>query len=377
MELFPDFTIFSSDSIFTLLFWGFALIQLFWLLFFYIRVATHKDKVNPSQPPPVSIIIVTRNEEEHLSELLPSVLEQNYHEFEVVVVNHQSIDNTESLLKALKEKYSRLRVVNIERNNHLTFGKKLPLTIGIKGAKYEHVLLTDADCKPATSQWLKLMASQFTPQKKIVLGYAPYHKTPSFLNRVIRIDTAFSAIKYFSFAKAGVPFKGSGKNLGYTKELFLENKGFKSHYHIAAGDDDLFIQEVAKDKNYAISLSPKTFCYSNAKDKWPEWLSQKATSHATYGKYTLFNKVLLGIYPISLFLLFISLFTLIINNWMCWTSIIVISFLLISKWLILGLGFKRLNQKTLVWGILFWDLFYVLLMPVIYYTSEQSKTKWK
>lgn len=375
MELFPDFTNFSNNTLFTLIFWALALIQLFWLLYFYMRVAAHKEKVKPSQTPPVSVIIIARNEEDFLIELLPSVLEQDYKEFEVVLVNNQSIDNTTSLLKALKDKYSRLRVVDIERSTHLNYGKKLPLTIAIKGAKYEHVLLTDADCKPASSQWLRIMADQFTDKKKIVLGYAPYHRTQGILNRIIRLDTSFSALNYFSFAKAGMPYMGNGKNLGYTKELFLENKGFKSHYHIAAGDDDLFIQEVAKDKNCAISLSPKAFCYSTAKDKWSDWISEKATSFATHSKYTLFNKVLLGIYPISLILLFISLFTLILNNWMCWISIIVISVLLISKWFILGIGFKKLGQKSLIWGILFFDLFYVLFMPVLYYTSDQAKAK--
>lgn len=377
MEFFPDFTTFSSNTIITLLFWGLALIQLFWLLFFYIRIATHKDKVTQSPSLPISIIIIARNEEDHLFELLPSILEQDYKEFEVVVVNHQSIDNTESLLIALKNKYSRLRIINIAHNNHLTYGKKLPLTIALKGAKYEHVLLTDADCKPASKQWLSLMASKFTPQKKIVLGYAPYYKIPGFLNRVIRLDTAFTALNYFSFAKAGVPYMGSGKNLGYTRDLFIKNKGFKSNYYIPSGDDDLFIQEVARNKNYTLSLSPKTFCYSDAKNKWTEWITQKSTNYASHGKYTLFKKLLLGIYPVSLILLFISFFTLVINNWMCWISLIIVSILFISKWLILGLGFKKLDQKSLVWGILVWDLFYILIMPVIYYTSDQSTTKWK
>lgn len=377
MELFPDFSIYSHDLLFALLFWGFALIQFFWLFFFYIRVVTHKDKKNMQKTPPVSVIIVARNEEDNLFELLPSVLMQDYTDFEVVVVNHQSVDNTASILKAYQEKYSHLKVINIERNNHLGYGKKLPLTVGIKGAKHEHVLLTDADCKPASSQWLKIMANQFTTQKKIVLGYAPYHKTQGLLNRIIRIDTTFTALKYLSFAKARTPYMSSGKNLGYTKDLFFKNHGFKSHYHISAGDDDLFIQEIAKKKkkNYTIALSPQAFCYSTAKNSWSNWISEKATNHATYRKYTVFNKVLLGIYPTSLILLYISLLTLIFNNWMCWTSIIVVSMLFISKWLVLGFGFKRLKQKSLIWGILFFDLFYVLFMPIIYYTSDQSKAK--
>lgn len=377
MEIFPDFTD-TSQFVFTIVFWGMAFIQLFWLLFFYIRIALHREKENGSAHHPVSIIIAARNEEDNLFEFLPSILEQDYEAFEVVVVNHQSVDNTPFILKAYKEKYPHLKIINIEKNHHLAFGKKLPLTIGIKGAKYEHLLFTDADCKPTSNQWLKLMSSKFTPKKSIVLGYAPHRKEDGFLNKVIRLDTSFTALNYLSFAKAGVPYMGVGRNLGYTKEVFMKNSGFKSHYSIQSGDDDLFVQEVAKKKNYTISLSPLTSCYSDAEKTWKDWFSQKSRHYTTSGRYPLFKKLLLGIYPLSLIFLYITFVTLLVNSWMCWVSLGAISILVILKWLILGFAFKKLDQKSFVWGILFWDLFYALFTPIVYYTTEQSTAaKWK
>lgn len=378
MEWLPDFSN-SLQSITSIVLWSMAFVQLFWLFFFYSRIAFHREKTNaPTVLPSLSIIISARNEEDNLFELLPFILEQDYEEFEVIVVNHQSVDDTAHILKAFQKSHSHLRVINLKRNNHLAHGKKLPLTLAIKGAKYEHVLLTDADCKPTSRLWLKTMAKNFTSKKEIVLGYGPHFKSSGFLNKIIRLDTTFIALNYLSFAKAGVPYMGVGRNMGYTKEVFLNNSGFKSHYSIPSGDDDLFIQEVAKKRNYTISLSPLGFCYSQPKTSWTDWISQKSRHYTTSSRYSVFKKLLLGIYPLSLLLLLVSFFTLIAISGVTWISLGVIVFTLIIKWLIFGFAFKKLEQTGFIWSILIWDLFYVIITPILFYTSEQSTgSKWK
>lgn len=377
MEVLPDFTDLTL-SIYTILFWSLAFIQLFWLFFFYSRIAFHKEKKTSTSSLPISIIISARNEEDNLAEFLPYILEQDYPNFEVIVVNHQSADGTEYILKAFQETHSHLRVITLERDKHLAFGKKLPLTVGIKGAKHNHLLLTDADCMPTSNQWLKIMASKFSDKKEIVLGYAPLRKTKGFLNKLIRFDTAFIALNYLSFAKAGTPYMGVGRNLAYTKDLFLKNKGFKSHYSIQSGDDDLFIQEVAKKKNYTISLSPDSFCVSDAKETWSEWYAQKSRHYTTSGNYTLFKKLLLGIYPLTLILMYLFFVILLLNNWMNWIAILILSAVILFKWIILGLTMKKLNQKSFIAGVILWDIFYAIVTPIVFYTTEQSTgTKWK
>lgn len=377
MEVLPDFTDLTL-SIYTILFWSLAFIQLFWLFFFYSRIAFHKEKKTSTSSLPISIIISARNEEDNLAEFLPYILEQDYPNFEVIVVNHQSADGTEYILKAFQETHSHLRVITLERDKHLAFGKKLPLTVGIKGAKHNHLLLTDADCMPTSNQWLKIMASKFSDKKEIVLGYAPLRKTKGFLNKLIRFDTAFIALNYLSFAKAGTPYMGVGRNLAYTKDLFLKNKGFKSHYSIQSGDDDLFIQEVAKKKNYTISLSPDSFCVSDAKETWSEWYAQKSRHYTTSGNYSLFKKLLLGIYPLTLILMYLFFVILLLNNWMNWIAILILSAVILFKWIILGLTMKKLNQKSFIAGVILWDIFYAIVTPIVFYTTEQSTgTKWK
>ncbi|RFC54518.1 glycosyltransferase [Brumimicrobium aurantiacum] len=378
MDLLPDFSNLFQSFV-SIAFWSFTGLQLFWVFFFYSRIAFHTEKpIIEETLPPVSVIICARNEEDNLFELLPNILEQNYPAFEVIVVNHQSIDNTFGILKAFEKQYSHLKIINIEKNNHLSKGKKLPLSIGIKGAKYEHLIMTDADCKPSSSNWLRTMAGRFTEKKEIVLGYGPHTTVPGLLNRFIRVDTTFIALNYLSYAKSGVPYMGVGRNLAYTRKVFLDNKGFKSHYSISSGDDDLFIQEVAKNKNYAISLNNDGFCYSDGQNTWKKLIEQKSRHYTTSERYPLFKKLLLGIYPLSLLLLIISLVTLINIGAMTWISIGILVLLMISKWLILGLSFNKLAQKSFIWSVLLWDLIYVIITPIIFYTSEKSTgSKWK
>jgi hypothetical protein len=99
------------------------------------------------------------------------------------------------------------------KNQHLKPGKKLSITLGVKGAKFEHLILTDADCRPASRNWLKSIAENFSNEKQIVLGYGPYKKEKGFLNRLIRFDTTWIGMNYFSMALAKLPYMGVGRNL--------------------------------------------------------------------------------------------------------------------------------------------------------------------
>lgn len=358
-------------------FLAFCVLQLFWVFYFYTRIAFHKHKKSDHFPP-VSVIITARNEEDNLFRLLPSVLEQNYADFEVIVVNHQSSDDSAHILKAFARQYPRLKVIELERSKHLRNGKKLPLTIAIKGAKYNHLLFTDADCEPSSKLWLEQMANQFSEKKEMVLGYGPYRKEKGMLNRIIRLDTVMIALNYLSFAKGGVPYMGVGRNMGYTKELFLKNNGFKSHYAIQSGDDDLFVQEVAKKRNYTVCLTPNAFCYSEAKKSWGEWYKQKSRHFTTTSHYGVIKKTLLGIYPLSLILMYISFAILCLNYFLSYWVIGVFAGVVTLKWIIQGRALAKLAEKDFAWIFPFWDVVYAVLAPLIYYTSEKStEAKWK
>ena len=202
--------------------------QIFYYLYFYLRVATYRQKADKPLTPPVSVIIAARNEYDNLAANLPSILEQDYPDFEVVVVNDGSWDETELLLEEFQKRYSNLKVVKRPANEYYDAGKKLAITLGIKGAKHERLLFTDADCRPVSRKWIQAMVAQ-AEGDKLVLGYSPYEKRKGLLNRVIRSDAYLTAMNYMSFSLAGFPYMGVGRNLSYTKSTFFEVGGFRRH----------------------------------------------------------------------------------------------------------------------------------------------------
>jgi cellulose synthase/poly-beta-1,6-N-acetylglucosamine synthase-like glycosyltransferase len=365
---------FFSITFLTLVF--FASIQLFYVAIVFGRLAFYKEEEKkPHAQPPISIIIAARNESDNLYDNLPYILTQDYPEFEVIIVNNQSIDDSSWLLKALCLQHKNLRVVEIAKNKHLLPGKKLPITLGVKGAKYENMVFTDADCRPASNKWLSIMAASFSDKKQIVLGYAPYYKSKGIINKIIRYDTAFIGVSYLSMALVKLPYMGVGRNLAYSKKVFDAVKGFKSHYSLPSGDDDLFIQEAAVNQNYTIQISPESFCFSSPATTWKSWIRQKTRHYTTSSRYNFIKKALLGIYPISLLMTWISFVILLSNaNW--WIiALIIFSLLLILKWLIQGKCLRKLNEKSFAIAFPLWDLGHALLMPIMYNFSDHKRYK--
>ena len=364
----------------TIIFFAFctmALTQFLYLVLVFSRLAFHKERPIEHKQVGVSILIAARNESENLFKNLPFILDQDYPEFEVIVINHQSLDDSKYILDAYAKDHKNLKIISLERSQHLKYGKKLPLTIGIKGAKYNTLLFTDADCKPFGNQWLRSMANHFTDKHQIVLGYGPYVKTKGFLNKVIRFDTAWIAMSYLSMAKAKMPYMGIGRNMAYTKEVFEKVSGFKSHYSLSSGDDDLFIQEAAKKKNYTINIDPESFCHSKPSATWSEWIKQKSRHYTTSERYKVIKKLMLGIYPLSLLIMMISFVTLLFDSNFIWITLAIFTFVVIIKWIILGRSFSKLKESKFIALLPLLDLAYAIFTPIMYYAIDKTdKNKW-
>lgn len=334
-----------------------------------------KDKKLNKQYQPVSIIICARNERENLLNHLPKFLSQDYPEFEVIVVNDNSIDDTEEVLKAFSYQYKNLKIVNVPDNDKFFGSKKFALTLGIKAANYDTVLLSDADCFPASEEWIKLMMEAKT--RKIVLGYGKYQEQNGFLNKVIRFETVYTAIQYFGLAMLKLPYMGVGRNLLYNKKLFFDNKGFASHYQILSGDDDLFINEVANKTNTTVQFHPKAHTVSIPKTTWKSWWTQKKR-HLTTGKhYQFIHKVVLALIYFIQLMFILNFILLICFNHSIYLILGVYLLKMSLQLITFNCAFRRLNEKgmTILTPVL--ELFILIVIPILLISNKITKiTKW-
>ncbi len=345
------------------------LVQLAYYLLVFLKFPLYKQKKQRKTRKGISIIICAKNEQKNLEQFLPRILQQDYPEFEVVVVNDSSTDQTEELLSAMSIRHKHLRFTSIPANDNFLHGKKLAVTIGLKSARYEHVLLTDADCYPASDQWLQRMASNLTRQKQIVLGYGGYERKKGLLNLLIRYETVFTAMQYLSYAIKGKAYMGVGRNLAYEKALFFKNKGFASHYHILSGDDDLFINETATGDNTAVEFSSDSHTLSIPKTTFKSWFKQKRRHLAAGSHYSRSSRFRLAGEWISRLTLYTTLIILcIISPWQ-WFIAGLTGLLLVIRLIIFKLSMRRLDEKYLLLPSLLFDPILPLVLGIIWLSS--------
>jgi cellulose synthase/poly-beta-1,6-N-acetylglucosamine synthase-like glycosyltransferase len=356
-----------------------GLIQLFYFLFFFSRLAFHTDSATPtSQTHPVSVIICARDEAPNLSSYLESVLGQDYPTtHEVIVVNDNSYDDSKYILEELQRSHKQLQIVELTQEAKMIPGKKFPLSIGIKTAKHEIVLLTDADCSPATNKWIESMQAAYRDNTEIVLGYGAFHKKDGLLNKIIRWETFHSALQYLSYALAKVPYMGVGRNLSYKKAVFFRHKGFSSHNNIPGGDDDLFINMAATNRNTRINTDPGSFTLSNAAENWKQWTTQKKRHYTTSRYYKPKHKFLLGLYSLSHFLFYpLLVSSCLFYNWQYALAVFGARFIVQS--VVYWRTLKKLQETDLFPFFLFFDLwmffYYFIFAPSL---VNKPKPTWK
>jgi len=362
---------FHLPVILFILFCLITFVQLFYYGWFFQRFAFFKPRTkDKSQQHPVSVIICARDEAGNLSMNLPGALVQKYPStHEIIVVNHNSQDDTRYLLDEFKKTFKGLHIVTLIHEAIGIPGKKYPLSMGIKEAEHEILLLTDSDCVPASELWIQKMQDGYDENVEIVLGYGAYHKKPGPLNKLIRFETFHSALQYLSYALAGIPYMGVGRNLSYKKDLFLRNKGFSFINHLPGGDDDLFINLVATKSNTNIVVDPEAFTLSNPKKNFSEWMRQKTRHYTTSKYYKPKTKFLLGLYSITHFLFYpLFIASLILFNWKYVLPVFALR--LIIQGFIYYKSMKKLNEDDLfAWWWLFdiWMfLYYIIFLPALW-----------
>jgi len=354
--------------------------QLFYYLYFYLSVYLYKQNVIKPEKQPVSVIICARNEAENLKNFLPAVLEQDYPDYEVIVVNDCSEDNSYVILGSFLVKYPHLKVSTVNKDPKFTHNKKLAQFIGIKAAKNEILLFTDADCKPESNKWLELMTSHFNNETCFVLGYGGYLSESGFLNKYIRYDCMTIAMQYIGMAIKGIPYMGVGRNLAYRRSVFFTNKGFGNYNHIVSGDDDLFVNSNASGRNTSVEFSNETHTRSVPFKTVAKWITQKKRHMSTAPYYKLKDKILLLTEPITRVTLYAT-FVILLSFTFMWPYVLAIFGLRFITFItVFLLVSKKLNEPGLASYSLFFDIFSPVINTILFLGSMRNKSghkRWK
>jgi glycosyltransferase involved in cell wall biosynthesis len=355
-------------------------IQCIYYLFVFGKFAFSKLKPtqNPNQPP-VSVIICAKNEAENLKRFIPTLIAQDYPEFEIVLINDASSDATLEVMEAFAAAHANIKIVDVKSVETFWGNKKYALTLGIKAATHDTLVFTDADCQPASNSWIKAMVAPINTDTTIVLGYGAYDTIKgSFLNKLIRFETVTTAMSYLGMAKIGAPYMGVGRNLAYTKATFFKTNGFVKHMKVRSGDDDLFINEAATASNTALCISKNSRTLSIPKTSFATWFKQKRRHISTAKYYKLKHKIVLALFYITN-VLFLSLSITLLSLW--YKPLYVIGLIVLRFGIQLTTYSKvttKLHEKGLMPLLPVLEFFLISFQLVIFISNKISKPSyWK
>ncbi len=366
--------------IFTVLFYIFVAVTVIQIIYyFYFSVfAFEKNKTQlKSNEIPVSIIILVKNEAENLTNYIQTILQQNYSNFEIVLINNASSDSTLDIIEELQKQHLNIKLVNVENTEAFWGNKKYALTLGIKAASHEHLLFTETNSIPLSKNWIREMTLNFSKEKTIVIGHKKLKsKKHSFSNLLFRFDNFINTIQSFSYAKTGNAFTANSSNIGYTKNDFFKVNGFINHLNIFIGESDLFLKDASTNKNTVIAISNASFVESSGIYSFKKWFSKKRKQSIVASLYKFKHKFFLRLFIISKILFYPLAIYLAILNWKIITPIIFVYFLI--QYIIIGKSAYKLQEKQILFFLPILDICLVLLQITIFISTRISKpTHWK
>ena len=270
-----------------------------WVIFGIFTPLLRPERKPKGRLPAVSVIICAKNEAVNLERNLPFILSQKYPDFEVIVIDDHSSDNSVALCEGMMKTQPKLRLLQASEQIKDKQGKKWALSEAIEKAKFRHLLFTDADCRPGSLLWIEEMASRFTGRRGIVLVIGEYNKSGKWFDGLVQYDTIMTAITYLSMAKRGMAYMGVGRNLAYQKRLF--SRRIMTSDGLASGDDDLFVQRISGHGNTVICTEARSHTFSDPPESYRQWLRQKVRHNSTAWQYRRNLKIRLLLMKISFY----------------------------------------------------------------------------
>jgi len=331
------------------LFIGIVAIQLFYYLFVFSKFAFIKVSKTNQPLPSVSLIICIKNEAELLEKNLIAFLQQKYPTFEIVLVDDASADHSVDVMENFAAQHHNIKIVKVDNVEAFWGNRKFALTLGIKAAKYEHLLFTSIQCQPISSNWMATMSAQFSKEKTIVLGHANFEKVKnSPINALYRFEKVMHSTSTFGWTKFGWPYQGDGKNLAYHRSEFFKTRGFTDHMKIHLGEDILFINQAADAKNTTFAFENESNVLMPSPKKFSTWFNEKRRIQGAYLHIKPRDQWQLKIFHYSQVLFFVLSIVMIFvyPDWEYVLGLILLRYL--ATWIVIGFSSEKLSEKELI-----------------------------
>jgi len=333
-------------------------------------------KPKPKQNSPVSIVICSRNEEKNLVLNLPSICKQNYSEFEVIIVDDHSDDESISIIKHLQQEFKHLKLVFA--TDYGLKGKRNALLTGVKHAKYDHLLFTDADCRPASTNWIFKMTEPLEGGADIVAGISPIRKDSVFLNKWARWDNFNVYWQYSSFIAYGLAYMATGRNIAMKRSTLFRTIQNPKYNSTLTGDDDLLVNSYNNSSKISMVNHPASFTFTNYPSTCKAWFNQKSRHVGSARYYRLLPGFLLALFQFSWLIVYIFLILLLIFG--VNTKLVLLIF--VGRLLFLSTVLSRplsrtKNQDLIKWIPLFDGITVIINLILIPFLWFDKKKKWR
>ena len=384
-----DFSNVLTDTYTLILLIVLAVAFVFLMLYYGLvnmRVGMYKNKkipksseVSDADLPSVSVVITAHNETEYLKENLVYLLEQDYPDFEVVVVDYTSNDDTQFVLRVCSENYPQLKPITFSKDVNMFSGKKYPLSIGIRSAKNDIILLTEPDCLPKSFNWIRNMMTGYMNGADIVMGYSGVKQGPGLLNSLIQYDNLTTAASCFGMLIMGNPYTATGHNLSYRRDFFFDKGAFINHYNEPEGADDMFVNQNATKQNTAMVLEPDAFVMCEPRATYEMWQLQRKARYSTKKYYSCKDKTILSLPYFAVTLFYAAVVLLLVAGTFPWE---IVAGVVAIKLLWQIIAFSRLSKRFDVKGVAIWsplyELYFLFANTILYVTTLlHKKRKWK
>jgi glycosyltransferase involved in cell wall biosynthesis len=353
-------------------------IQFLYYVGVFRKTAFYKPTQLTSNQPPISVVVCAKNEADNIKKLIPLLLEQEYPEYQIVLIDDASSDDTLEIFEEFEQKSNQIKLVKVVNNEAFWANKKYALTLGIKAASYQHLLFIDSNAFPKNKNWIAHMAASFYDEKQIVIGHGSYAKNNTLLNKLIRFDASITSMQYLSWAMFGKPYMGLNRNLAYTTKTFYDVDGFINHMKIRSGGDILFINQAANQSNTVVNVSIESFTHLNPKTTFKDWLDQKRRRLETLKNIKFLDALQITVFYISQLLFIISAIVLFANQFLLECVLSVVVFRYLFSWIIVGLTAKNLDEKDLIGIYPFLEILNIIIKIQVFVMNIFSKPiNWK